>query len=531
MSDLDFDFIVVGSGSAGATGAARLSESGRYTVLLLEAGARDTNPWIHIPAGFAKLFTNPSTQWGDLSVPEPELLGRPIFFPYGKVLGGSSSVNGMLYVRGQREDYDQWAELGNSGWGYDDVLPYFRRSERHYAGDSPYHGGSGPIHVSRQPSNEIVDAFVTAATEVDIPANGDFNAGSGEGAGYYQLTTNGFRRFSTATGFLKPARRRRCLHVETGAQARRLLIEGRRAKGIEFLQNGQVRRATARREIVLSAGVFNSPHLLQLSGIGAGERLSAAGIEVLHALPGIGENLQDHLIATSAYECSKPITVNDALRTRTGKLKVALDYAFRRSGLMTMGASYGGGFFRAHPGSNRADVQCFFSLYSSADFQAPDPFPGLSVGVFQSRPASRGSVRTIAPDPMLRPEIRLNALSEQIDRDHLLAGLRLVDRVMRAPGIAPYVVRRARPLPQVASDDDLLDWARSVATSALHGVGTCRMGIGPDAVVDPRLRVHGIKGLRVADGSIMPTLVSGNTGAPIMMIGEKAADMILEDAR
>ncbi len=526
-----FDYVIVGSGSAGGVIANRLSASGRHRVLLLEAGGRDRNPWIHVPAGFARLFSDSRTNWADLSAPEPELGGRQIYFPFGKVLGGSSSINGMLYVRGQREDYDYWREMGNTGWGYDDVLPYFRKAEDQQHGESEFHGAGGPIKVHDQfGRHELIDAFVAAAGQRGVPANPDFNGRESEGAGYYQLTTDGWRRYSTAVGYLRPARRRANLEILVDAHAHRVRLEGRRAVGVDLVQAGHPRQVRVRREVIVCAGVFNSPHLLQLSGIGPAERLRSAGIAVTHDLPGVGEALEDHFVVSSTFECTHPVTVNDALRTSSGRLRILADYALRRSGLMTIGASYAGGFFRSRPEANRPDVQCYVSMFSSQDFKAPDPFPGLTVGVLQSRPTSRGSVRTLQPDPNVRPEIRMNYLTTPEDRSTTVAALRLAQEIMSAPALEGHIKGRVRPGPAVAGDDDLLQWARETGTSALHGSGSCRMGQDSLAVVDARLRVRGVEGLRVADGSVMPAIVSGNANAPIIMIGEKASDMILEDA-
>jgi choline dehydrogenase len=525
-----FDYIVVGSGSAGAVVAARLSESGRFKVLLLEAGGKDRDPWIHVPAGFARLFMDKRVTWGDMSAPEPELGGRSIYYPYGKVLGGSSSVNGMVYIRGHREDFDHWEDLGNRGWSYRDVLPYFRKAESHQNGESEFHGGRGPIKVHEQfRRHELVDAYIAAAGQLGIPANEDFNAAQSEGAGYYQLTTDGWRRFSTAVGYLHPARKRPNLSVEVNARATRIVMQGRRATGVEFIQDGLSKSATAAREVIVAAGVINSPHLLQLSGIGPAKRLISAGIAVQHDLPGVGENAEDHYIAMPVYECTMPLSANDAMRTRWDKAKLVMNYAIRRTGWMTIGAAYGGGFFRTRLGSNRTDVQTYFCLFSSDDLRTPSDFSGISVGVFQSRPTSKGWVRTVSPDPSVRPEIRMNYLATQVDRDNLTAGLELIMRVMQAPAMAPFIERRVKPAADLSSSE-LLDWARENGAGAYHGVGTCRMGTDNLSVVDARLRVHGLSGLRVADGSIMPALVSGNTNASIIMIGEKAADMIIADA-
>jgi choline dehydrogenase len=527
-----FDYIVIGSGSAGAVIANRLSASGEFRVLLLEAGGRDNNPWIHIPAGFSKIFSNAKINWGDLSEPEPELQNRNLFYPYGRVLGGSSSVNGMVYIRGQRQDYDDWRELGNEGWGYRDVLPYFKKAENQHRGADEFHGIGGPIDVHDQfERNELCDAFFAAAREVGIPTNEDFNGSDSEGAGYYQLTTNGWRRSSTAVGYLRPARKRVNLSILVNAQATRLLLQDRQVVGVEFIKDGQRFRVNARREVILSAGAFNSPHLLQLSGIGPADRLRASGISVLHDLPGVGENVKDHFMPILVYECTKPLSMNDAVRSKWGQLRILSNYLMRRSGLMTVGAAYAGGFFRAMPSAQRADVQCFFMLFSSDDYINPSEYSGFSVGIFQSRPTSRGWVRTTSPDPVKRPEIRLNYLSTENDRDHLTAGLKLTRRIMEAPSMRPYVRRRIKPATTVVADCDLLDWARQVGNASYHATGSCRMGNDSTAVVDSRLRVRGLSGLRVADASVMPTLVSGNTNAPTIMIGEKAADLILADAR
>ncbi|MFQ5784232.1 MAG: GMC family oxidoreductase [Alphaproteobacteria bacterium] len=534
-----YDYIVVGAGSAGCAVAARLSDDARAHVLLLEAGGRDRNPWLHIPVGYFRTMFDPRLSWCFETEPDPNLGGRRQIWPRGKVLGGSSAINGLIYVRGQPRDYDHWRQLGNAGWGWDDVLPYFRKSEDQQRGADDLHGAGGPLGVSDLADDrEICRAYVAAAVEAGLPYNPDFNGAVQDGVGYYQLTSRRGRRCSAASAYLRPARRRSNLHVEVDALARRVRFEGRRAVGVEYTVGGEARAARAGREIIVSGGTINTPQLLQLSGIGPSALLSEHGVEVVCDLPGVGANLQDHLQAKAIYRCTRPITVNDDLRTWRGKVGVALRYALFRRGPMTVSAGQVGVFARTRPESETPDVQFHLLPLSSerpvAGIRRGDPglhdFPGITVSVCQLRPESRGSVAIRSPDPTAPPAIATNYLATALDRETTVAAIKLARRIAAAPALAAHIAEERKPGPAVASDDDLLAYIRETGGTIFHPVGTCRMGSDPQAVVDERLRVRGVAGLRVADASIMPTLVSGNTNAPAIMIGEKAADMIRADA-
>jgi choline dehydrogenase len=526
-----FDYIVVGAGSAGCVLAARLSASGRFRVLLIEAGPADRNLWIHVPLGYGKLFTNARYNWLYQSEPEPELKDRRIIQPRGKVLGGSSSINGLLYVRGQREDFDHWRQLGNPGWSYDDVLPFFRESEDQQRGGDDYHGHGGPLGVSDVEKHPLCEAFIDAAEQAGYPRNDDFNGETQEGAGYFQLTCRNTRRCSTAKGYLKPAIKRVNLKVVSGALATRMLFEGKRAVGVEYRQGSEIFQARASGEVALSGGAFNSPQLLQLSGVGPGDLLRAHGIGVLHEMPGVGADLQDHFQARFNYRCNEPITINDTMASFPKQVGAALNYIFNGKGPLTIGAGYAGGFFKTNPDAASPDVQIHFILFSAdAIGQKLHPFPGFLASVCQLRPESRGTVRIKSADPMQAPAIQPNYMSAASDRHVMIEGMKLTRRIMNQPAIRRYLVEELNPGPQCQTDEQFLEFAREKGTTIFHPTSTCRMGQDGRAVVDERLRVRGIEGLRVADGSIMPTVVSGNTNAAIIMIGEKCAAMMLQDA-
>jgi choline dehydrogenase len=526
-----FDFIVAGAGAAGCVLANRLTGSGRHSVLLLEAGGEDSSPWIHIPLGYGKHFTNPAVNWLYASEPQAGAGNRRIGQPRGKVLGGSSSINGLLYIRGQREDYDRWRDAGNAGWGYADVLPYFRKAEDQQRGADEYHGVGGPLSVSDPAEpHPLADAWLAAAEECGYRRNRDFNGATQEGFGYNQWTLRKGFRSSAATAYLRPARRRANLTVLTRAHATRVLFTGTRATGIEYLRGGSLYSATARREVILAGGSFNSPQLLQLSGIGPGPLLQEFGIGVVADLP-VGCNLQDHYTARLAYECTGGWTINEVVGNFWKGLAAAARYALFRSGPLAMGSSYATGFIRADPASSTPDVQTSISLFSSD--RAGDKlhsFPGFSLAARLLRPESRGTVFIQGTDPLRPPAIRPNYLSSEKDCAVLLAGVKAMRRLTRTAALRPYIVREHDPGASCASDADLVDFLRLRGGIAYHPVGTCRMGADAAAVVDDRLRVRGIAGLRVVDASIMPTLVSGNTFAPTVMIAEKGADMILADA-
>ena len=526
-----FDYVIVGAGSAGCVLANRLSEDGRHTVLLLEAGPRDTYPWIHIPIGYAKTMFHPVVNWGFYTDPEPTMNGRKVYWPRGRTLGGSSAINGLISIRGQREDYDAWAAAGNAGWRFDDVLPWFRKLEHNVRGESEFHGAEGPLWASDIGApHPLVEAMIAGAAELGIPRNDDFNGAQQEGAGYYQLTTRRGMRCSTAAAYLKPVRGRANLQVETGAHATRVDFAARRAIGVSYRQGGEERTASARREVILAAGALQSPQLLQLSGVGPASLLQKHGSPVVHALEGVGENLQDHLQARVIFRCTQPITTNDVLRTWSGKLRIGLDYLVRRSGPMAVGINQGGIFARAMPGSTRPDVQFHFATLSSDMAGSPvHEFSGFTMSVCQLRPTSRGTVRIRSTNPLEPPAMQPRYLSTGEDRATLVAGLRLARRLAATRAMTPLVESEYRPGAGTITDEALLAFARDTGGTIFHPSGTTRMGPAGDAlaVVDPELRVHGTTGLRVVDCGIMPTLVSGNTNVPVVMIAEKASAIIL----
>ncbi|MEX3948375.1 GMC family oxidoreductase [Paraburkholderia sp. EG287B] len=528
--DHEVDYLIVGAGSAGCVLAHRLSADARNAVLLLEAGGEDNNPWIHVPVGYFKTMHDPALDWCYRTEPDEGVAGRQIDWPRGKVLGGSSSLNGLLYVRGQREDYDRWAALGNRGWSYADVLPYFRKSEDQERGANAWHGVGGPLKVSdlrlRRP---IADHFIAAAQEIGIPLNEDYNGAVQEGVGYFQQTAyNGFR-WSTAKGFLKPARKRSNLIVETRAQASRILFEGRRAVGVEYLQDGVKKTARARVEVILASGAIGSPHILQHSGVGPAHVLRNAGVAVLHDLAGVGQNLQDHLQVRLVFR-TRERTLNDEVNHPLRKAWIGLQYALWRTGPLTLAASQVAIFTRSSPAVERPDIQ-FHMQPLSADKpgQGAHPFSAFTASVCQLRPHSRGSVEIRSTDPLQYPAIRANYLSDPRDHPVVIGGIRVARRIAAAPSLAPHIVSEFVPGERYQSDAELLDAARQFSQSIYHPAGTCKMGRDATAVVDERLRVHGLAALRVVDASIMPELVSGNTNAPVIMIAEKAANMILED--
>lgn len=530
-----FDFIVVGAGSAGAAMAGRLSEQQDCNVLLLEAGPRDSSFWIHLPIGYGKTMWSPRYNWCYSTDPDPNMNGRQIYWPRGKTLGGSSSINGLIYVRGQREDYDHWAALGNKGWSYEECLPYFIRSERNQRGASEYHGGDGPLSVSDIGSkSELIESFIAGAGEIGVPATDDFNGARQEGAGYYQLTTWGGWRWSTAKGYLKPARSRSNLRVETNAQATELIMEGKRAVGVRYRQGGEMKEARASKEVLLCAGAIQSPQLLQLSGIGPAELLREHQIPVVHDLPGVGENLQDHLQIRLTFEATIP-TTNDQLNSLFGQAKLGLEWLFKRSGPLAVGINQGGCFMRSLPDEAKSpDIQ-FHVATLSADMAGGNvhDFSGFTLSICQLRPESRGYVRIKSADPFVPPSMQPNYLDTDLDRRTAVAGMKSARAIAQSNAMSPYVKREVKPGPDANDDAALLEYCRNHGATIFHPSGTCKMGTKDDkmAVLDERLRVRGIQGLRVIDCSSMPTLVSGNTNAPVVMMAEKAVDMIREDAR
>jgi choline dehydrogenase len=527
----EVDYLIVGAGSAGCVLANRLSADPQYDVLLLEAGGKDTNPWIHVPVGYFKTMHDPRLDWCYRTEPDDNVAGRRIDWPRGKVLGGSSSLNGLLYVRGQREDYDRWAELGNRGWRYADVLPYFRKSEDQERGADAYHGVGGPLKVSdlrlRRP---IADHFIAAAQQIGIPFNHDYNGAMQEGVGYFQQTAHRGFRWSTAKGFLRPARTRANLRIETHAQILRVLFEGNTAVGVEYLQGGERKTARARIEVILACGAIGSPQILQHSGIGPAKLLQRVGVPVRVDLPGVGRNLQDHLQVRLVFR-TRERTLNDEINHPLRKAWIGLQYALWRTGPLTLAASQVVIFTHSRPGLDRPDIQ-FHMQPLSADKpgQGAHPFSAFTASVCQLRPFSRGSIEIRSADPLQHPAIHAGYLSDERDHPVVIDAIRVARRIAAAPALAPHIVSEFVPGPQYQTDAELLDAARQFSQSIYHPAGTCKMGSDPLAVVDERLRVHGVARLRVVDASIMPELVSGNTNAPVIMIAEKAADMILEDA-
>ena len=531
-----FDFIVTGAGSAGCVMAARLSEDGKYRVLLLEAGGKDSYPWIHIPLGYAKLFNNPAVNWMFDSEPEEELENRTMYQPRGKVLGGTSSINGMIYIRGTPSDYDEWRQRGCEGWSWDDVLPYFRKAQDQVRGASELHGVGGPLRVSDQPTHwPLAQAMIEAGKQAGLPANDDFNGPTQEGVGWYQTTTRDRRRGSTAVSYLRPAKGRQNLRIETRAHATKILIENGRAIGVEFQTPAGRKSARANREVIVSGGVYGSPQLLLLSGLGPAEQLQGFGIPVIRDMLGVGANLRDHFYLQVIYRCSQAVTVNDFANSWPKKIVGAVQYALNRSGTMAGNGMYCGAFARSDPRLERPDLQINMACWSTAERTRtgilPHPFPGFTMSPVHLRPDAIGHVALKSPDPLAPPLIKFNFFKTDYDRNALIAGMRLIRKICSQSALAPYVGIELEPGVQVQTDEEFIADIRHRGYSNLHPVGTCHMGHDTTAVVDPQLRVYGVDGLRVVDASIMPSIVAGNTNAPTIMIAEKAATMVLEAAR
>ena len=526
-----FDHVIVGAGTAGCVLANRLSADPERNVLLLEAGGKDSYFWIKIPIGYLYTMGNPRTDWCFSTEKEPGLNGRALAYPRGKTLGGCSAINGMIYMRGQARDYDQWRQMGNRGWGWDDVLPVFRKSEDHMNGGGDIHGAGGEWRVEEQRlSWEILDSFRRACVEVGIPATEDFNGGNNEGAGYFEVNQKRGVRWSAAHAFLHPVRHRPNLTVLTKAQASRLTVAEGRVTGVDFRLDGAAAHASARREVVLATGAVGSPHLLQLSGIGPGALLREHGIDVVHDLPGVGENLQDHLQIRAVYKVTGAKTLNERANSLVGQAGMALEYALFRRGPMTMAPSQLGVFTKSDESRETPDLQYHVQPLSLDRFGEPlHPFPAITASVCNLRPDSRGHVRLTSPDPEAKPSIRPNYLSADTDRQIAANALKLTRRIVGAPAMRKHEPEEYVPGAHVASDEDLARAAGDIATTIFHPVGTCRMGPDNMAVVDDSLRLRGLSGLRVADASIMPTITSGNTNSPTIMIAEKAAEMMLAD--
>ena len=524
-----FDFIVVGAGSAGCALANRLSACGRYQVALLEAGSRDWYPWIHVPVGYFKTMGNPRTDWCYKTQPCPGLNGRSLPWPRGKVLGGSSSINGLLYVRGQAQDYDDWANLGNEGWDWQNILPYFIRSEDWQGIANPLRGQGGPLTVSEtRLSRPVVDAWIKAAINAGYKENVDYNADDQEGVGLFQLTSRKGQRCSSAVAYLKPIRKRPNLTVLTHQQVEHILFDDKRATGVKTTR-GVIK---AKREVILSAGALASPHLLMLSGIGPADELKAHNIETLHELSGVGQNMQDHLQVRPIYKC-RTSTINTEINSLFKQAFIALEYALKRTGPMTMAASLGTGFLSTKYSPQRPDIQFHIQPWSAdSPAEGPHKFDAFTASVLQMRPESAGHISLVSNRFSDQPELHPNYLATKLDQDTIVEGLKIARQICQQAPLKDLIVEEFKPSSSIAEDDDagLLDWIRNHSTTIYHPTGTCKMGVDEQAVVDPRLKVYGVQGLRVADASIMPIIVSGNTNAPAIMIGEKAADIILQDA-
>ena len=529
METIEADYVVVGAGSAGCVLAARLSEDPNVTVVVLEAGGPDRNIWIHIPIGYGKTIVDPSVNWMYETEPDPGANGRKLFWPRGKVLGGSSSINGLLYVRGQPADYDHWRQLGNQGWAWDDVLPYFKRSEgRVGPGDDTLRGREGPLSViDFQARSRLSEAYVTAAEATGIKRNDDYNGAEQEGVGYYQNTMKNGRRHSAHRAFLKPAMSRPNLRVITHAQAERVLLAGRRAVGVAYRQGGTSHTVRATREVILCGGAINSPQLLMLSGIGPATHLAAMGIEPAHDLPGVGQNLQDHYQVRFVYKCTEAITVNDIMMSPARMALMGLQYALFRTGPLTASAGQVGIFTKSRPDLEAPDIQFHFIGFSAdRPGEGLHKFSGFSQNVCQLRPQSRGEILLKSADPLAAPAIHPNYLAAETDRNVLIDGLKLARRIAAQPAMRAFIDSEHLPGEAVQTDAEMLEYARNYGGTIFHPIGTAKMGHDPLAVVDDQLRVHGIDGLRVADAAIMPTMPSGNTNAACIMIGEKCADLV-----
>ncbi|AWB35834.1 GMC family oxidoreductase [Orrella marina] len=525
----EFDYVVVGAGTAGCLLANRLSANPNHRVLLLEAGGPDNYHWIHIPVGYLYCIGNPRTDWCFKTEPDSGLNGRSLGYPRGKVLGGSSSINGMIYMRGQRQDYDGWRDLGNPGWGWDDVLPVFKSMEDYHKGTDEWHGAGGPWRVDKQRlSWEILDAFQAAAQEAGIEPVEDFNRGDNEGSGYFEVNQRKGWRWNTSKAFLRPAMKRSNLKVVTHARVTRLLFSGNKVSGIELIADQKRMRAQSRREVVLCAGAIGSAQILQTSGIGRSELLGKYQIPVVHELPGVGENLQDHLQLRTIYRVEDVKTLNAQANSLLGKICMGIQYALTRSGPLSMAPSQLGVFARSGPSQSRANVEYHVQPLSLEKFgENLHDFPAFTASVCNLRPTSRGRVQIVSPDTAQPPSILCNYLSTEEDRQVAVESIRLTRKIVGQRSLVPFQPQELKPGAHLKSDEELVQAAGDIGTTIFHPVGTCKMGQDEMAVVDSDLRVHGVRGLRVADASIMPTITSGNTNSPTLVIAQKAADSIL----
>lgn len=533
------DFVIVGAGSAGCVLANRLSESGKFRVTLLEAGGTDLRFFVHLPLGYGKLFYNPAVNWMYKTEPEPGLLGQSDHWPRGKLLGGSSSINAMVYIRGHRADYDEWAAAGNPGWGWEDVLPAYRAMEDNEEGATDLRGAGGPLFVSanRKGLHPLVKDYVAACEAAGLPYNPDFNGVTQDGAGNYQMTIRGARRNSAARAFLRPAMRRANLRVITGAQVTRVLIEDGRAVGVAYQRGRETLTLRARAEVILAGGAINSPQLLQLSGIGPGALLQSLGLPVLRENANVGEHLSDHQGINYTWRVKVP-TYNEELRPWWGKLRAGMQYFLGGNGPLSKSINHGGGFFRTSPDLDRPNMQLYMQAFSTLlprngerPVLTPDPFPGMSLGLSNCRPTSRGRVWISSPDPLAAPKMVANAFSTNHDVEEMLLAVKYLRHLAAQPPLARLIAEELRPGPEVVTDEALIEDFRRRSGTVYHPACTCRMG--PEAatsVVDARLRVHGVGGLRVCDTSVFPSLIAGNTNAPAMMVGWKGAEAILADA-